>query len=313
MLRFLVGRLAVAVPTVLVVVTLTFLLLQLTPGDPASFILGAGATPEQVAQLTRQLGLDRPLAEQYVTWLTQALRGDFGQSSASNMPALEVVLRALPVTLSVALVSLVLTVVLGIALGLSAAVRGGVWDRVVQNVCSLAMAVPNFWLAVLLIYLLAIRTEMFYATGYVPLTQSPVLWFFHVMLPALAIALTTVGQVAFHSRASFTDTLSKDFLRTLRATGLSRSRILGKHVLRNGLVPVMAVLGMTFVFMLGGVVVIESIFNLPGLGALMIQSVNTHDLAVVQAAVVAFTILVILVHLATDLMVTWLDPRGRAR
>lgn len=312
MIRFLAVRLAVAVPTVFVVVTLTFLLLQLIPGNPASFILGAGASKEQIAALTQELGLDRPLPVQYVDWMRNAVQGDFGQSSTSNMPAIDAVLRALPVTLSVAVVSLFLTIVLGIGLGLLAAVKEGFWDRLTQGLCSLAMAVPVFWLAALLIYLLAIKTDMFYATDYVPLTESPQLWILHVMLPALAIGLTTMGQVAFHSRASFRDVLTRDFLRTLRATGLSRRRILVKHVLRNGLIPVVTVLGMTFVFMLGGVVIIEAIFSLPGLGALMIQSVNTHDVAVVQTAVVAFTILVIAANLVTDLMVAGLDPRARA-
>jgi len=311
-IRFLAVRLAVAVPTVFVVVTLTFLLLQLIPGNPASFILGAGASKEQIAALTQELGLDRPLPVQYVDWMRNAVQGDFGQSSSSNMPAIDAVLRALPVTLSVAVVSLFLTIVLGIGLGLLAAVKEGFWDRLTQGLCSLAMAVPVFWLAALLIYLLAIKTDMFYATDYVPLTESPQLWILHVMLPALAIGLTTMGQVAFHARASFRDVLTRDFLRTLRATGLSRRRILVKHVLRNGLIPVVTVLGMTFVFMLGGVVIIEAIFSLPGLGALMIQSVNTHDVAVVQTAVVAFTILVIAANLITDLMVAGLDPRARA-
>ncbi|MEU6261090.1 ABC transporter permease [Streptomyces sp. NPDC047043] len=311
-IRMVAIRLATAVPTVFIVATLTFGLLQLIPGSPAEFLLGAGASRQQIGDLEHSLGLDQPLLTEYGQWLVRALHGDFGDSITSNTPAIQQVFKALPVTVSVAVVGLVLTAVVGIGLGLLAALRGGVWDTVVQTASSVAMAVPPFWLASLLIYFLAIRYRIFYATDYSALSDSPNQWLLHVTLPAVAVAVTAIGQVAFQARASLRETLGQDFLRTLRSTGMSPGRILFKHVLRNGLVPVIAYLGMMFVFLLGGVVIVESIFSLPGLGALMIQSVNNHDLTVVQATVVTFCVLVVITNLAVDLLVGWLDPRARA-
>jgi peptide/nickel transport system permease protein len=311
LIRFVLTRLAVAVPTVFVVATLTFGLLQLTPGNPAVFILGSNATKTQIAALTHALGLDQPLLAQYWSWLTHAVAGNFGQSITSSQPAIDMVLRAVPVTLSVAFLGLIFTTVAGVGLGMLAALRGGFWDGLVQTLSSFAMAVPSFWLASLLIYFLAIRNRIFYATGYSSLPQSPNQWLLHVTLPALAVAVTAMGQVAFQARAGFLETIELDFLRTLQATGMSRTRILFRHVLRNGLIPVIAFLGMTFIFMLGGVVIIEAIFSLPGLGSLMLTGVNSHDLVVVQATVIAFCLLIVLTNLATDLLLAGLDPRAR--
>lgn len=311
MAKFVLARLLTAVPTVLVVATLTFGLLQLIPGSPAAFILGAGATPEQIASLEQQLGLDRPAVVQYFNWLGHAVHGDFGTSISSTMPAMDVVLRAVPITVSVAIVALVFTLVVGVALGMLAALKGGFWDSAVRTLSSFAMAVPGFWLASLLIYLFAIKYRIFYATGYTGLSESPMQWVLHVTLPAIAVGVTAVGQLAFQARAAFRETLGMDFLRTLRATGVSPTRLMLKHVLRNGMVPVTAFIGVMFVFMLGGVVIVESIFSLPGLGSVMLGSVNSHDIPVVQATVVTFTVLVVLTNLIVDLFVGWLDPRVR--
>jgi len=311
--RFLGQRVALAIPTVLVVATITFFLMQIIPSSPASFLLGAGATQEQVASLTHQLGLDRPVLVQYADWIGRAVRGDLGISFVSNASAGSTVMRALPVTLSLAFLTLAMTIVFGVALGMLAAVRGGWLDRLIQGLTSLGMAVPSFWLAVLLVWLLAIRIRFFYATGYAPLSDGPEEWILHLFLPALALTVGAMGQIMYQTRAAALEVLGRDYIRTLQAAGLSRRRIIFKHVLRNAAIPVTMVLGMTFVFLLGGVVVIEMIFALPGMGYLMLQAVNTHDLAVAQAAVVAFTILVILVNLLTDLFVLWLDPRARRR
>jgi peptide/nickel transport system permease protein len=309
--RFLGQRAGLAIPTILVVATITFFLMQLIPSSPASFLLGSGATQEQVTHLTHQLGLDRPVLVQYGSWISQAVRGDFGDSFVSGTSARSSVMKALPVTLSLALLTLVMTIVLGVALGMAAAVRGGWLDRVIQSLSSLAMAVPSFWLGVLLVWVLAIEVKFFYATGYAPLSAGPQEWALHLFLPALALTVGATGQIMYQTRAAALEVLGRDYIRTLQAAGLSRRRIIFKHVLRNAAIPVTTVLGMTFVFLLGGVVVIEMIFALPGMGYLMLQAVNSHDLAVAQAGVVAFTILVILVNLFTDMVTVWLDPRAR--
>lgn len=311
MARFLLHRLAVAVPVMFVVATLTFFLVQLVPGDPASFILGGSASAEQIQQLHEKLGLNQSVPAQYVTWLTDAVRGDFGDSFVSGTSARLSVLQALPVTVSVAVMTTLITLVVGIFLGVLAAARGGTADRVIQGACSLGMAIPNFWLAVLLIWALAVKAKLFPATDYVPLTQSPGQWLLHVLLPALSISVGTLGQVVFQTRAAAKEVLAREYIRTLRAAGIPQRRILFKHVLRNAAIPVTTVLGITFIFTLGGVVVIEAIFNLPGLGYLMLQSVSTHDLSVVQAGVIFFSLVVVLANLVTDTITTWLDPRVR--
>jgi peptide/nickel transport system permease protein len=306
-------RLAMAVPLVVVVATLTFFLVQLVGGSPAGAILGANATQQQVESLEHQLGIDRPILAQFGTWVTHAVQGDLGQSFLDGRPVTDRLLQALPPTLSLALVATLLTVVLGLVLGMVAGVRGGRADRFVQSVCNLGMAVPNFWLATVLIYVLALEFAVFPVGGYSDLTASPGDWLWHLVLPAVALSLANLGQIAFQARAAVQDALSREFVRTLHATGVPRRRILYKHVLRNAAVPVVTVTGLTFIFTLGGVVVLELIFSMSGMGLLMLNSVQGSDYAVVQGAVVLFAVLVVIVNLVVDVVTAALDPRVRVR
>jgi peptide/nickel transport system permease protein len=295
----------------LIVATLTFFLVQLDPGDPAAYILGSTASKQQIAQLHTQLGLDRPLLEQFGSWLGNALHGDFGDSYVSAQPVSTALAQALPATLSVALLSTGCTLVAGVLLGIWAAVRGGRVDKAVQTVCGFGMAVPNYWLAAFLVLLLAIKVRAFPATGYVDFTDSPGEWLAHLVLPVAALSAGVLAQVVFQARSATLDALSRDFVRTLQAAGIPRRRILLKHVLRNAAIPVTTVTGINFVMTLGGVVVIESIFNLSGMGNLMLTSVQGHDLTVVQGAVLFFSAAVVLANLVVDLVTAWLDPRVR--
>jgi peptide/nickel transport system permease protein len=306
-------RLALAVPLVIVVATLTFFLVQLVGGSPAGAVLGANATQEQVQAFDQQLGLDRPVLVQFGDWFGHALRGDLGRSFLDAQPVTDRLIRAVPPTLSLALVATLLTLVLGLVLGMVAAVRGGRTDRAVQAVASLGMAVPNFWLAAVLIYVFALKLAAFPVSGYTDLTASPGQWLLHLVLPAVALSVANLGQIAFQARAAVQDALSREFVRTLHATGVPRWRILYKHVLRNAAVPVVTVTGLTFVFTLGGVVVLELIFGMSGMGILMLNSVQGSDFAVVQGAVVVFAVLVVAVNLVVDLVSAALDPRVRVR
>jgi peptide/nickel transport system permease protein len=310
--RFLAGRLAVAVPTLFLVATLTFFLVHLIPGDPGAYVLGAGATKAQIAQEDRLLGFDRPLTAQYLSWLGGLLHGNLGTSFQTGQPVSTIVAQALPVTVSLAVLATAFTVVVGVLCGTFAAVRGGTADRVVTAAAGFTMAVPNFWLATLLIWALGIKLRIVPVGDYVALTQNPVQWFNHLILPAVATGVIPLGQVAFQSRAATLDVLSRDFVRTLRACGVPRRRILLRHVLRNASVPVVTVVSMSFVFTLGGVVVVEELFNLSGMGYQMLGNVSGKDLGVVQAFVLVFTTMVILVNLLTDLLTARLDPRIRA-
>lgn len=314
MIGFVLRRLAVAIPLVVVVATISFFLIQLVPGSPAAAILGNNATGAQVTALNHQLGLDRPVLTEYFTWLGHAVQGNLGVSYINaGEPVTSELSQALPPTLSLALLATLITLVLGTVLGTAAAVRGGLTDRAVQWGSSLGMAVPNFWLAALLVFVFALKLPLLPATGYVDLTASPGQWLSHLILPVVALSVANIGQIAFQARAAVQDTLSRDFVRTLHSTGVPRWRIIYKHTLRNAAIPVVTVTGLTFIFMLGGVVILEQLFTLPGMGELMLRSVQTHDFSTVQGAVLYFSIVVIVVNLVVDLATAALDPRVRIR
>lgn len=314
MVRFVLRRLAVAIPLLFIVATISFFLLQLVPGSPAAAILGPTATLDQVATLNHQLGLDRPLLAQFLQWIGHALTGNLGDSYTTGQTVASTLGESLPPTLSLALLSTLVTLVAGLFLGMAAAVRGGRTDRAVQWVASLGMAVPNFWLAAMLVFLFAIKLAVFPATGYAEISTDGIgAWISHLILPILALSAANLGQITFQARAAFRDSLSRDYVRTLHATGVPRRLILFKHVLRNAAVPVATVTGLTFIFTLGGVVVLELIFTLPGMGNLMLTSVQTHDFSVVLGGVVYFSIVVVLVNLVVDIVTAGLDPRARLR
>ena len=311
MLRLCLRRLASVVPIMAIVATLTFLLVQLVPGDPASFLLGSGATAAEVAQLRSSMGLDRPTLVQYGDWLGGLFHGDLGVSLVSNQKVTTSLASAVPVTVSVALLATMFTLLIGVTLGTVAAVRGGLVDRAVMWGASIGMAVPSFWLAGLLVFVFAIRLPAFPATGYVAFTVSPAQWLSHLILPMVAVGLAGVGPVAFQTRVGVVEQLSRDYVRTLAANGLSRRRIVCRHVLRNASGPVVTVASLGFVFALGGVMVIEAIFNLPGAGTLMLSAIRQHDLPIVQGAVLAFSLIIVAVNLLTDVVAAALNPRIR--
>jgi peptide/nickel transport system permease protein len=255
--------------------------------------------------------LDRPLLVQYWSWFGHLLQGDLGTSLVTNQSTVASLGQALPVTISVAFLSTLFTLVVGVVLGLLAAARGGVVDAGVQWTGSIAMSIPSFWLAAVLALALAIKVPFFPATGYVSVTTSPTDWATHLVLPMIAVGLAGVGPVAFQTRDAILDQLSRDYVRTFVAAGLPLRRILFKHVLRNASGPIVTVVSLGFVFALGGVVVIESIFNLPGMGTLMLTSVRSHDLPLVQGAVLFFSLLVVVINLLSDLAIAALNPRVR--
>jgi peptide/nickel transport system permease protein len=303
--------LLLTIPTMFVVATFTFFLIQLVPGDPANFMLGQGATLEQVEVIHHELGLDKPLLTQYVDWLSGVLRGDLGRSFITNETVTAQLSAAVPATLSLAALATGAAFILGLAGGIVAGLRGGRIDRFVQAFASIGLGVPNFWLAVLLVYIFAILWPIFPATGFTPLSVSPRQWIIGLILPVTAIAVNNTAQIMFQARSSVLEVISSDFVRTLQATGLSRRRIVLKHVLRNASIPVVTVAGFVFVVTLGGVVVIEVIFNILGVGRVFLNAVNQHDLPIVQGAILYFTLAVMIVNLLVDLLVAWLDPRIR--
>jgi peptide/nickel transport system permease protein len=306
-------RFASGVVLILILATVTFVLLQVGGTDVARTLLGETATPGQIAAKTAELGLDRPLPIQYAEWLSHAVRGDLGTSWLSNQPVTTAILDRLPVTLSLALTSVVLTGLLSVFLGVLAATRRGWIDRFLQVLAVAGFAMPGAWLALLLILLAAIRLKWLPATGYVPLAESPAGWVRSLILPVLALSISAVASTAQQVRTAMIATLDQDYVRTLRSRGLSERSVVWKHALRNAAPNALTVLSLHFIAMLGSTVVIEQIFALPGIGSLVLQATVGGDNPTVLGVVIAMVVVVVLVNLVLDLVNAALNPKVRTR
>lgn len=304
-------RLLLAVPLLLVVSASSFLLLSLTPGDAANQILGPHATAEQYASLRRALGLDLPVQEQYLHWLRHALTGDLGASVITGETVTRAIGERLAPTLSLIVGSLLVSVLVGVGLGLFSAIRGGRAGRLADALALAGYSVPAFWIGAELIVLFAVKLTWFPATGYVPVSHSPVDWLRSLVLPVAALSLYGIAAVARQTREAMLDVLASEHIRMARANGLPARSILFRHALRNASVPVVTVLGVVAVGLLGGTIFVENVFALPGLGVLVVNASLQGDLPVVQGVAVFFTLVVIVVNLAIDLAYTWLNPRVR--
>jgi peptide/nickel transport system permease protein len=302
-------RLALAPPLLFVVSALSFALLSLTPGDAAQAILGTTGTPEQYANLRRQLGLDLPVYEQYWRWLTHAVRGDLGSSLVGSGPVAHLVTQRLPASASLIVGSLLAILVVGVSLGIFSAVRGGIAGRVVDAVALLGFALPGFWFGAILIELFAVRLRLFPAIGYVPLGQSTSGWLRSLVLPVTALALGGIGPVAKYTREAMLDVLASEHIRMARANGLPVRTLLFRYALRVASIRIITVLGLIAVGLLGGTILIENVFAIPGLGSLVGSAVLRHDLPVVQGIAVCFTVIVVFVNLVVDIAYGLLDPR----
>lgn len=308
-----VRRLALGAMLLLVVSALSFVLVSLTPGDAARQILGVNAPAEAYPKLRHELGLDLPIYEQYGNWVGGAVAGDLGSSLFSDEPVTDAIGARLPVTLSLIAGSLLVSLVVGVALGLVSAVRGGALGRALDAFSLVGFALPSFWVAAVLISLLAVRWRLFPATGYVRLEESPGEWLRSLVLPVIALSLGGIAAIAKQTREAMLDVLGSEYIRMAWANGISARSIFLRHALKNTGVRVLTVLGVQAVGLLGGTVVVESVFALPGLGSLAVNATIQHDLPVVQGIVVTFTVMVVLTNLLIDLAYSWLDPRVRAR
>lgn len=313
MLGFVTKRIAFVVPVLLVVLVAVFLLQVALPGDPATIIAGPEAGAEQIATVKIQLGLDKPVWDQFATYLGHAVRGDLGASYASGQPVTTMIGNALPVTASLALVAILFTLLLGVPLGVLAALkRGRAADRVVSAVSAVAIAVPPFVFGFILVIAVALRATWFPATGYTDLSQDPVQWFEHLVLPGLSFALPLSAEVARQVRGALADTLELDFIRTARASGLSPFVVVAKHAARTASIPVITIFGLQAGRLLGGAIVVEQIFGIPGIGSLAYQSVIGRDLPLIRGVVIVTAMIVIVINLAVDIGATLLNPRLRA-
>lgn len=300
-----------ALPLVFGVSAMTFVLASLIPGDAARAILGINANPAQYRQLRVQLGLDKPLWQQYVDWLSQVVRGNFGTSIQSSGPVSSEILGRLTVTLWLVGGAIAVAAVVGVALGVTSAVRGGVLGKVVDVFALLGLAVPTYWLGLVLVTLLAVKLEIFPATGYVGFGQSPLRWFESLVLPVITLGFGSCAPIAKQTRDSVLTELGRDYVTTLRARGITERRIVLRHALRNAATPVLSVAGLVLVGLFGNAVLAETVFVLPGLGSLAVNAASTHDIPVIQAVAIVFTLLVLIVNLLVEIGYAALNPKVR--
>lgn len=312
MLRLLIRRLVMLVPVLFVISVLVFSLVVLIPGDPAVALAGETPSPERIAEVRELMGLDRPLPVQYAEWLKGAVQLDFGRSFYSSQSVWGAISARLPATLSLASVTLVFAVVAGLAAGLAAGMRpGGLLDRFATTGASLGVAVPHFWLGLILVIVFALQNRWLPAGGYTPLTEDPGAWLQHMILPSLALGAASAAEIARQARASLAGVMQEDYIRTARAKGLAPTLVIGKHALKNAAVPVVTVIGLQASRLVGGTVVIEQAFALPGIGQLAYQSVFSRDFPMVQGVVVVAAIMVLLLNLLVDLSYGYFNPKIR--
>ncbi|MFJ3804281.1 ABC transporter permease [Streptomyces sp. NPDC090088] len=311
MLAFLIRRIAAGAVLVVVVATATFLMLGLTGTDVARNVLGETASRAAVAAKTRQLGLDQPLVERYGHWAGQALQGNLGDSWFTGDPVNQSLMDTLPVTLSIVFAGLLLAAVLSVALGTAAALRGGWVDRLVQFAAVLGTAVPSFLIALVLAVTLAVRLGWLPATGYVALNSSGIDWLRSIILPAVSLAVGATAATAMQVRGAMVDVLRADFVRTLRSRGLSTRSVILRHALRNAAPPALTVLALQFIGLIGGAVVVEKVFGLPGIGSLANSAATRGDAPVLLGTVVVTVVIVVAVNLLLDIAYGWLNPKVR--
>lgn len=310
MLGYVLRRLAATVPVLVLVALLVFFLLRLTPGDPAILIAGDQATTAQIAEIREKLGFDRPLAEQLLTYAGQLARGDLGASIFSGMAVTQLIAMRVEPTAMLALVAIVLALIIAVPLGTLAAVRAGsAFDRAVMAFAMLGFSSPVFVIAFLLVYVFALGLGWFPTQGYVPLAKGLGPCLNSLALPGLTLALLYAALIARITRASLLEVLAEDYMRTARAKGLMPARVVLRHALKNAAIPIVTVVGVGIAALLGGVVVTETVFNIPGLGRLTTDAILRRDYPVVQGLILVFSALYVLINLLVDLSYVLFDPR----
>ena len=311
MLSFVLRRLASGVALVVALTSIAYLLLYVSSGDIARTLLGEQATAETVELKKQELGLDQPLLTRFGDWLGNAVQGDLGVSWFTGQPVTEAITSRLAVTLSLVIGATIVSAVLAVVLGVTAATRRGWADRLVQVLSVLGFAVPGFLVAVGLVLVFAIKLGWFKPTGYVQFGDSPTGWLSSITLPVIALAIGSIAGVAAQIRGSVIDSLRMDYVRTLRSRGLSERSVIYKHVLRNAAGPALSVLAIQFVGLLGGAVIVESIFAIPGLGQVAVGATQQGDIPLVMGLVLATVVIVVVLNLLVDLLQGWLNPKVR--
>jgi peptide/nickel transport system permease protein len=312
MLGYLLRRVLAAIPVMGVVALVVFLLLRLTPGDPAAVLAGDNATPEQLERIRASLGLNEPLYIQFFTWLSKLLHGDLGVSLISNVPVLKMIGQRVEPSISIAVATIIVSVVVAVPLGVIAAWKQGTWiDRFVMGLSVLGFSVPVFLIGYVLIQVFAIDLRWLPVQGFKSIASGFGPFLERLVLPTLALSFIYVALIARMTRASMLDVLGEDYVRTARAKGIGEIAVLFRHALRNAAVPVITVIGTGFALLISGVVVTESVFNIPGIGRLTVDAVLARDYPVIQAMILLTSLLYVTINLLIDVAYTLLDPRIR--
>ncbi|MDV6226632.1 ABC transporter permease [Nitratireductor aquimarinus] len=314
MLVYLLKRIAIGLATLLVASAVVFSVLEIIPGDPALLMLGMNAEPDTLAALREQMGLNQPVFLRYLDWVSGLAVGDFGTSYTYSSPVLELIGERVMVSLPLALISLFLSTVIALPVGIFAAARRGKpADTITMGAAQVGVAIPNFWFALLLIYLFAVWLRLVPAGGFPGWDAGLWAGLKALILPAIALALPQAAILARVTRSAMLEVLGEDYIRTARAKGMPRRIVLWHHALRNALIPVLTILGLQFAFLLAGTIIIENVFYLPGLGRLVFQAITQRDLIVVEGVVMLLVATVIIVNILVDIGYAIVDPRLRTR
>ncbi|HYP82137.1 ABC transporter permease [Variovorax sp.] len=312
MLAFLLRRIVATLPVLVVVALIVFLMTRLAPGDPAAVILGDNATAENVAKVRADLGLDDSVPVQFARWGWRVLHGNLGESYFMRIPVSELIAQRIEPTVSLAALTLVFTLALAIPLGVVAAWRHGGWlDRLLMGFSSLGFSIPIFVIGYLLIWAFALKLKWLPVQGYDRIAEGVLPWLSHLLLPALALSVIYIALIARVTRASVAEAMTEDYIRTARAKGIGEKQVLIRHALANAAVPIVTVIGIGIALLIGGVVVTESVFNIPGLGSLTVDAVLSRDFPLIQGITLFFSVIYVLINLLVDVSYLVFDPRIR--
>lgn len=311
MLKIIGRRFLVSLPLILIVTMLSFFLVLLTPGDPAAVMLGMNHTPAEYEAAREKLGLNQPALVRYGNWLKDLGNGDLDVSMFNSEPVLKILKSRSGVTFSLIIVTTIFSSIVGVGLGIASAIRRGVLAKIVDLISLIGMSLPNFWLGLVLVAIFSVGLHLLPAIGYIQPGKSLSGWLKSLVLPVAVLSAPAIGMIAQQTRSSMLEVLDSPFIRTLRAGGLGRFSIIYRHALRNAAISIITVVGLTFVSLLSGTVIAETVFALPGLGGLAVQATSRHDLPVIQGLVLYFTVIVIVVNMIVDVVYVWFNPRIR--
>lgn len=311
-MMYILRRIILLITTILLVSIITFGVFQILPGDPVRTMLGTEADPTQIENLRSELGLDRPLYEQYVDWMKGLLTGQLGDSIRFSMPVKDLLFDRLPVTMSLAGITLLIVLFISLPLGMFAARRQNkISDVSLSTVTQIGMAVPSFWLGMMLILYVGLQFSFFKISGYIPWTQSVAGALSTLLLPALTIAIPQIAVNFRYVRTAILEQVQLDYVRTIRSKGMSEQNVMYKHVLKNSMIPILTVFGLIMAEVVAGTIIVEQVFSLPGIGQLLITAISNRDFPLVQGIVMYITVAVVMINFIVDILYSVLDPRIR--